>query len=212
MPYKKLFLLFLPILLISCSHSDPAISFGSLHLVNYENGGNPAERFSFFILPRDDDGLEDLDELWLYHDWEGLSWHLNSGSWIEETLDGKTWIGSRSITMADNSPLPRGQYRAVLVDKGGSRSERFLAFDAPGRTFPIFSIAENRYRIVSAYPKQNLLVYDNEGNYIATVDPPALEGSLSDLNLPPGAQSAALWSIDPERSISAFTDVVSLDD
>jgi hypothetical protein len=207
-----LFLTLFPLALISCSQADPVISYGSLQLVNYENGGNPVERFSFFILPRDDDGFEDLEEIWLYHDWDGLAWHLNSGEWIEETVDEKTWIGSRSISMADNGPLPRGQYRAVLVDKGGSKTEKILAFDASGRDFPVFSIENNRYRIVSPYPEQKLLAYDNEGNYISTVIPGALEGSLSGLALPPEAQSLALWSIDTERSVSAFTDLVPLNE
>ncbi|GHV85899.1 hypothetical protein AGMMS50230_15070 [Spirochaetia bacterium] len=195
---------------LSCSQAVPEISYGSLELVCYENGGNPVERFTFFVLPRDNDGIEDLEELWLYHDWEGLSWQLVSKNWITQTVDGDAWIGSRSITMEDGSSLPRGLYRAVLVDKGGSRAERTLSFDAPEREFPLLVINGDTYRIDSRYPEQNLLAYDNEGNYLLTIVPPSMEGNLSALGLPSRAESLALWARDPGRSVSAFTDIVPL--
>ena len=197
----------------SCSQSDPEIVHGSLELVYYENGGNPVERFTFFVLPRDDDGVDDLEELWLYHDWEGLSWHLTSSNWTKETIEGDLWIGSRAITMEDGSPLPRGQFRAVLMDKGGNRTERNLSFDTPADReppFPFLSITGDRYHIESQYPRQNLLVYDNEGNYLVTVQPPSPEGKLTDLGLPSQAESLSLWARDPARSVSAFTDIVPL--
>jgi hypothetical protein len=200
------------LVVISCSQSEPEIRYGSLELVYYENGGNPAERFSFFVLPQDNDGIEDLEELWLYHDWEGLSWQLKSKDWISRTIDGNTWIGTRAISMADDSPLPRGQFRAVLVDKGGSRSERLISFDAPPqeREFPYLAVNGNSYRIVSLYPEQNLLVYDNEGSYLLTITPPSTEGNLSDLGLPSQAESISLWARDSAGSVSAFTDIVPL--
>ncbi|MDR2314712.1 MAG: hypothetical protein LBE02_09305 [Spirochaetaceae bacterium] len=207
--------LFFLLLSWSCSQSAPEIRYGALELVYYENGGNPTERFTFFVLPQDNDGAEDLEELWLYHDWDGLSWRLSSGDWITQTVDGNLWIGSRAIAMEDDAPLPRGQFRAVLVDKGGSRSERLLSFDAPPerrREFPLLSISGDRYRIVSRYPEQNLLIYDDQGVYLLTVSPPALEGNISALGFPSQAESVSLWSRDPARSVSAFTDIVPLHD
>ena len=197
----------------SCSQAAPEIIRGSLELVYYENGGNPVERFTFFILPRDDDGMDDLEELWLYHDWEGLSWHLTSKNWTKEIVGGDTWVGTRSIAMEDVNPLPRGQFRAVLKDKGGNQTERIFSFDTPidwEPPFPYLSVAGDRYHIESRYPRQNLLVYDNEGNYLLTVQPPALEGNLSDLGLPSQAESLSLWARDSGRSVSAFTDIVPL--
>jgi hypothetical protein len=201
------------VLCFSCSQSEPEIKYGSLELVYYENGGNPVERLSLFILPSDSDGIEDLDELWLYHDWEGLSWRLTSDDWIRQTVNGQIWIGSRAIAMEDGSSLPRGQYRAVLTDKGGEKTERLLTFDASEtRLFPSFSVTGGRYRIESAYPRQTLVVYDNEGSYLISVEPPATEGEIGALGLPSQARSLALWASDPEHSVSAFTDVVPIDD
>ena len=200
-------------LLFSCSQSAPEIKYGALELVYYENGGRPAERLTFFILPHDNDGFEDLDDLWLYHDWEGLSWHLSSKDWLKENAENDTWIGSRAIAMEDGNTLPRGQYRAVLIDKGGNRTERLLTFDAPpqsGRPFPRLIISGSMYRIESDYTEQNLVVFDNEGNYLVTVIPPSTEGTVSELGLPSSAESLALWARDPARSVSAFTDIVPL--
>ena len=199
--------------MVSCSQAAPEIIRGSLELVYYENGGNHAERYTFFILPRDDDGVEDLEELWLYHDWEGLSWHLTSKEWTKELVGSDTWIGTRAVAMEDRSALPRGQFRAVLIDKGGNRTERLFSFDTPAdqeRPFPFLAVTENRYRIESRYPQQNLLVYDNEGNYLLTVQPPSPEGNLSELGLPSQAESLSLWARDPARSVSAITDIVPL--
>ncbi|MDR0402603.1 MAG: hypothetical protein LBH35_03335 [Treponema sp.] len=197
----------------SCSQSEPEIKYGSLELVYYENGGNPVERLSFFVLPSDGDGIEDLEELWLYHDWEGLSWRLGSDDWVRQPVNEQIWIGSRAIAMEDGSGLPRGQYRAVLRDKGGEKTERLLAFDTfETRPFPSFSVTGGTYRIESAYPRQNLIVYDDEGSFLISVDPPAREGEISALGLPAQARSLALWAYDPEQSVSAFTDVVPLDD
>jgi hypothetical protein len=198
---------------VSCSQSEPEIKYGSLELVYYENGGNPVERFSFFVLPVDGDGIEDLEELWLYHDWEGLSWHLTKNDWVRQMVDEQVWIGSRAIAMEDGSRLPRGQYRAVLVDKGGEKAERSLAFDASEtRPFPSFFVTGDYYRIESAYPLQTLVVYDDEGSYLISVDPPSPEGELSALGLPSQASSLALWASDPAQSVSAFTDVVPIND
>ena len=219
--FKKQKFRFIPALFMailscfSCSQAAPEIRYGSLEMVIYENGGKPAERFTFFILPYDDDGIEDLADLYLYHDWDGLSWHLSSKDWIKETVGSDTWIGSRALAMEDGSSLPRGQFKAVLVDKGGNRTERLFSFDAPPeRTepFPFLSVTGDLYRIDSSYPQQNLLVYDNEGNYLSTVIPSSMEGNISALGLPSQAESLALWSRDPARSVSAFTDIVSLRD
>ena len=199
----------------SCSQASPEIRFGSLELVYYENGGRPVERLSFFILPHDDDGIEDLEDLWLYHDWEGLSWHLSGKDWVKETVGGDTWIGSRAIAMDESGTLPRGQFRAVLADKGGNRAERLLTFDVPPdreRPFPHLSVTGDQYSIDSTYPEQNLLVYDNEGNYLSTVTPLSRQGALSALGLPSQAESLALWARDPALSVSAFTDIVPLRD
>jgi hypothetical protein len=210
-----LFLLILGVVLISlsCSRAEPRIAFGGLRLVYYQDQDRRREQFSFFVLPDDDDGIEDLAELYLYHDREGLVWLLTADDWIAIELEGDTWIGSHSITMMDNEILPRGQYRAVLVDKGGERSERLFTFDAPEDErypFPFLIIEDGRYRIDSRYPVHSFICYDVEGAFLATIPLNTLDGPLNDLSLPANTRTVALWAEDPEYYSSAITDIVPI--
>jgi hypothetical protein len=184
-----------------------------MELVYYQGPEIPEERFSFFVIPEDDDGIDNLDELYLYHDREGLRWLLTPDDWVVFENEGQTWIGSRGIAMIDDGSLPRGQYRAVLVNKGGERTERTFAFDAPADPrypFPYLYIADGIFRVESDYPVHRFLCYDNQGNLVTTlvIDQPG--GPLDDLRLPSSVRAVALWAEDPEYFTSALTDIVPL--
>jgi hypothetical protein len=198
---------------LACSRTEPVITFGFIQLVYYQERSKPQERFSFFILPEDEDGLENLEDLYLYHDREQLRWHLQSNDWVSYTYEGKTWIGSRSIAITEDEFLPRGQYRAVLVNKGGEKAERNFRFDAPEDPrfpFPTLEISGRRYTVGSAYPTNHLVFYDEAGNYIRTVKLSGLSGSLDEIDTPSNARTAALWAEDTEYATSAYTDVATI--
>jgi hypothetical protein len=198
---------------VACSRTEPKITFGFMELVYYQSNNRPEERFSFFILPDDEDGVENLEDLYLYHDREQLRWHITSEDWVNYEYEGKTWIGSRSITMGSYESLPRGQYRAVLVNKGGEKSERDFSFDAPENPrfpFPSLIISGRVYVVNSSYPVNYLVCYDEQGNYVHTSRLVNLSGSLDDLDIPSQVRTAALWAEDPQYFTSAFTDVESL--
>jgi hypothetical protein len=198
---------------VSCSRTEPVISFGFIELVYYQDNEKPMERFSFFIIPEDEDGIENLEDLYLYHDHDQLRWHINSDDWVSYVHEGTTWIGTRSITVGEDEQLPRGQFRAVLVNKGGEKSERNFTFDAPPDPrfpFPTLVISGGRYRVDSAYPANRLICYDEQGNHIATVNLPGLSGAISDLGVPSQARTAALWAEDAQYFTSAITYVTSL--
>ena len=157
--------------------------------------------------------MENLAELYLYHDREGLRWLIRSEDWVKHEEDGKTWIGSRHIAMAGNAPLPRGQYRAVLVNLGGERTESHFSFDGPvepPHPFPSLSIHNGRYRIVSRYPLNHLICYDSQGTLISSFEPLENEGLVQDLGLSDNAVSAALWAEDPEYHISVLTEAAAI--
>ena len=195
----------------SCSKSKPEITYGFIGLVCYQSETVPKERFSFFIIPDDEDGIENLDELYLYNDREQLRWLIKNDDWVSFTQDGTTWIGTRSIAIQDDESLPRGQYRAVLVNKGGESSQRNFSFDAEVRyPFPSMEITEGQYVINSAWPKNRFVCYDNEGNYISTIEPRTLSGTVASLNIPSGVMAAALWAEDPEYYCSAYTYAASV--
>ncbi|MDR0495183.1 MAG: hypothetical protein LBG95_06115 [Treponema sp.] len=211
------FLVFLfPVVLftaVSCSRTEPKIAFGFIELVYYQDEDKPEERFSFFIIPEDEDGIENLEDLYLYHDREQLRWHVKSDDWISYVVDGTTWIGSRAIAIGEDENLPRGQYRAVLVNKGGEKSERNFSFDAPEESrfpFPTLEISAGRYMADSAYPVNRLVCYDDKGAYLSTVSLGRLSGVVDELGLPPQARTAALWAEDAQYFTSAFTYAVSV--
>ncbi len=221
-------IIFVPALLavfmfsVSCSRTKPEITYGFIELVLYQGETEPRfielvlyqgeteprEQYSFFILPQDDDGMENLDELYLYNDREQLRWLLKSDEWVTYTEDDKTWIGTRSIAVQEGK-LPRGVFRAELVNKGGERGERNFTFDAAARfDFPELEIEGGMYTINSDWPVNRLVCYDRSGNYSSTITLPSLSGSVSSLNLPSSVYTAALWAEDEAYFTSAFTNVV----
>jgi hypothetical protein len=197
-----------------CSRAEPRIAYGTMRLVYYQGPERPEERYSFFVLPEDDDGIEDVADLYLYQDNEGLAWHISSDDWISHEEDGQIWIGTYNIAMVDNGVLPRGQFRAVLVDKGGEQSERLFSFDAPEESrhpFPFLYIGEGRYRIDSTYPEHFFICYNSQGESLGVVPVDALEGEIRDLNFPSTTRAVALWDDDSEYYTSALTDIVSVE-
>jgi len=210
---KATLALFILFLALSCSRTEPKIAFGFIELVYYQERDKPQERFSFFIIPEDEEGVENLADLYLYHDREQLRWHIKSEDWVSYVQDGKTWIGTRSIAIGEDETLPRGQYRAVLVNKGGEKSERNFSFDAPDEPrfpFPSLEISGGQYMVVSQYPSNRLVCYDEQGNYVYTANLSNLNGQLSELDIPSNARTAALWAEDTQYFTSAYTYVTAI--
>jgi hypothetical protein len=197
---------------LSCSKNEPKIIYGFMDLVYYEAKEKPEERFSFFVLCEDEDGIENLSELSLYHDRSGLRWLINSEDWVLYEEEGKTWIGSRSLAINEDS-LPRGQFRAVLTNKGGEKTERRFTFDGPEESpfpFPFLVITGGVYRIDSQYPKNHLICYDQQGKIVQTIAITGIEGNISELRLMNSVRTAALWAEDPEFHISALTNAAAV--
>jgi hypothetical protein len=195
---------------ISCTKSAPEIIYGFIQLVIYQDMDGPQEYFSFFIMPDDEDGIDNLDIIYLYHDREQLRWEIKNDEWQRYTLEERDWIGTRSFTVREGS-LPRGQFRAVLVNKGGESSERNFTYDGNVRfSFPEIEISGGIYTVNSKWPVNRLVCYDSAGNYIDTIILTSLTGNTSQLRLPSNARTAALWAEDESNFCSAFTNVVSL--
>ena len=202
------FLITVILILLSCTNTSPEISYGFIHLVLYEGETEPKEHYSFFIIADDEDGIENLDELYLYNDREQLRWHIKSDEWISYIQDDRTWVGTRSLTVQDGK-LPRGVFRAVLVNKGGERGERNFTYDGDVRfPFPEFVIEDGYYYIRSQWPLNRLVCYDRTGAYLNTVELTSLSGSVSSLNLESSVRTAALWAEDTSSFCSAFTNAI----
>lgn len=244
--------------LFACSSQPPRIEGVRLRLVYVQKEGKIEESLSLFISPADDDGFEDLEELYLIHDESQLYWKLTRQDWLsieggenspalrsppgglfqEELAAGeggappevgggeknvsppssqgpsrRTWIGSHRIQMYPSGPLPRGRYRIILRDKGGEQVERSVGLDAPLTPvypFPQLILERGSYRIVSNYPKNDLVVYDQDLRLIRTVPLSHAQGALRDLGIPGSARAVALWAEDPDRGIAALTSIQEL--
>ena len=193
----------------SCSKTEPRILYGFMDLTYYQSKDKPLELCSFFVLCEDDDGIENLSELYLYHDRDGLRWMIDSDDWVKHEENGKIWVGSRSITMVEDIPMPRGVYRAVLINKGGEKTERNFTFDGPVESpypFPNFSISGGSYHFDSKYPVNYLICYDQQGKPIQTILLSSDDGNIRDLRLSGNVRTAALWANDTEYHISALTE------
>ena len=210
---KFFFLICAALLFFSCSRTEPSIEYGFLSLVYYQDNDAIKERFSFFIIPHDEDGINNLDELYLFHDFAQLNWKLTSADWITQEFNEKTWIGSWNLALDGDETLPRGRYRAVLVNKGGEKTQRYFSFDAPEENslpFPTLEIGGGIYTVTSSYPDNRLLFYDVSGNFLSLIELTSLSGNISSLNFPASSRSAALWAEDSLHLTSAITEVASL--
>jgi hypothetical protein len=197
----------------SCTRSSPAIAYSTISLNYIEGDAGVVPSLSFFVLADDEDGYEDLDELRLYSDYEGLSWVFKADKWVRHDEAGNTWIGARNIAMAGGEALPSGQYRAVLIDKAGERSERTFGFDAPEiprYVFPKLAITDNAYTVTSEYPENYFICYGQDGAYRRYVKLESKTAELSSLRLSSDILSVALWAYDPERSTSALTKMAAI--
>jgi len=203
-------IIFVILFSISCSTSKPEIPYGFIQLVLYQDDKGPSERYSFFIIAEDNDGVENLNELYLYNDKEQLRWLIKKDEWISYTDGEKTWIGTRGIAVKDGR-LPSGVFRAVLVNKGGERGERSFTFDGNARfPFPELTVENGVYSVKSEWPVNRFVCYDRAGEYSSTIELSSLTANVSQLNLPSSVRTIALWAEDPSNFCSAFTNVVSV--
>ncbi|MDR0644893.1 MAG: hypothetical protein LBG05_08365 [Treponema sp.] len=200
-------------LLFACSNTEPEIAYVNMRLVYFQNDSESVERYSFFVIANDEDGIENLADLYLYHDLEGLQWHLSEKDWVVVEQDGHMWIGTRSIAMTDDEPLPRGQYRAVLMNKGGEQAARTFTFDPPARprfAFPTCSVKDGKYAVSSNYPSNSFIGYTEQGDFVQTIKLSALNGDIGDLKLQSTVRSVGLWAEDSSYSTSVLLDALSI--
>jgi len=155
--------------LISCSGSAPEIG-QIVWQVNFIKTPEKTEilpTLSLFVLVEDEDGITDIDSIYLIHDKSELFWKLKSDTWTNKVLSGKNWVGSNRISMNDSSILPSGKYRLLVIDKAGDRDSLSINIAAsmlelPSvNSFPELIIASD-IKIDSGYSNNTLRVYDEQ--------------------------------------------------
>ena len=124
---KLLILLCLVLLLGSCSESAPKISqtFWQVNLMHDQNTGKNSQALTIFVMASDDDGVDDMDKMFVINDEHQLYWEISGNNLrLEKYGENEVWMGSNFITMpTPEENLPSGTYRILLLDSSGERAK-----------------------------------------------------------------------------------------
>lgn len=114
--------------LAGCTGSSPQIiQIFWQHNFRYDpQNGSVTREMSLFLHVNDEDGIEDLESIYLIADVGELFWEIDKADWITDERQGEKWIGTNRLTMPSGDGFPSGDYRVVLVDKAGERSQSDL--------------------------------------------------------------------------------------
>ncbi len=115
--------------ILSCSSADPIIydfkwQLQALQDQEGKSGSNIKERLLIQLLADDDDGFEELYEIYVINDKSELYWRIISDEWKTVYFDQKQWILLSNIEVNDFTSLPRGEYRILLRDLSGYSDEK----------------------------------------------------------------------------------------
>lgn len=129
------------------------------------------ENLTFFVFAKDEDGDSDLESLYLLHDDSEQYWKFTKDSWVVKSGDNETWIGSADVVMPDSSPIPRGNYRVVLYDASGTKSEKSIKIDTvvinPKRVkFPSIRGEKGLFLLESNFENTVAIYFDRNQRYI----------------------------------------------
>lgn len=156
----------------ACTGQPPEILrvFWQINVVDDRENGQLYESLSLFIRPRDPDGFEDIEEVYLISDSEELFWRLDSQSWRRSGDGEESWIGANGLRLPDGRPFPAGEYRLLLRDVGGDTAEQTVQIQAPSleqaRAYlPEVSVQGGSLAISGGADSYQLWLYDAAGNY-----------------------------------------------
>lgn len=183
---------FIPVLLViifcflGCDSAPPKVLqiYWQLNLMDNTEAEKVYERLSLWVLGQDKDGFDDLEYIYLIHEENELLWEIEKNGWQTATESQETWIGTNKIIAGGLSPIPRGEYRVVLIDSSGERDERSFYISMPENielygTGPRAVVDHDMGEITvsSAGNGFTLWCYNEAGNYIDAVkeQPPVIK-------------------------------------
>ena len=122
-------------LMFSCTVSPPSLvnQRVDMQYVDDQDLGQRYEQLSVFVHVQDGDGIGDLEFLYIIHDESHQYWKLSADTWQRVEENDTVWLGSSGLTTADYSPLPRGSYRILVIDRAGERDESSTRLAVPSR-------------------------------------------------------------------------------
>ena len=196
---------------VSCGSKLPEIATLEWRLESRPSETGPDyESLSVFASIRDEDGLDNIDELWVIDDDSAFAWELTDSNWIKVTEGGDTWIGGSALTVPEFEGLPRGTYRMVVIDAAGQRVERAfrLSGSFPDKRAPTVSISKGKISVGSAWPETLALAFDGTGALLSSPGAPALPFTLTATFGPELASRVAeigAYGYDPSLRMGAFS-------
>jgi hypothetical protein len=178
-------------------------------------GGGDYESLSVFVSLKSDESLDNLSELWVVQDDSALAWKLTDADWIKAGEGGITWIGGSALAGPELRLLPRGQYRCIVIDTSGQRTEREFQVSGsfPDRAPPSLSMTGGQMKIMSAWPETLALAFDGTGALIASPAAPGQSGSAAlALGADIAARTAELgaYGYDPALRMGSFSKRIKL--
>ena len=169
--------LFLPglliLLLFSCSGSPPGITNTDWMVVYNQDLvlGTVYQELNFFVQVEDDDGDNDITEIYLIRDDLHWSWKIDASNWVLHQQDGELWIGANGLTLGRGGALPEGEYRLLVIDRSGQRDEQSVTIRQPDRQtedlfFPRITQRGRTLEILSETVPLVLWFYDSQARLV----------------------------------------------
>lgn len=176
-------------------------------------GGSTYESLSVFASISDEDGIDNVSEIWILNDDSAYAWKLSNADWIKATEGADNWIGASALATPELASMPRGTYRFVVVDGAGQRVEKEFNVDGsfPDLKAPRVSYSGTRLSISSTWPETLALAFDGAGALIAS---PSAQTEARPLAEAFGAEIAArtaqvaAYGYDPSLKMGAFSERV----
>jgi hypothetical protein len=194
-----------------CGGKPPEISVVEWRLETRPAEFGPAyESLSVFASIKDEDGLDNIDELWVLNDDSAFAWKLTNADWIKTTEGGDDWIGGSSFATPELAGMPRGIYRLIAIDAAGQRAEKEFRVSGsfPDRKAPTVSYSRDMLTIGSPWPETLALAFDGTGALIASRGAQTRPSSLSasfGRDVAPRTDEVGAYGYDPALRMGAFS-------
>ncbi|MGD9938201.1 MAG: hypothetical protein AB7T74_00205 [Clostridia bacterium] len=206
--------IFLLCTLASCAVNPPGFVSTSHRLIVLATDGTEKreERLSFFASIGDQDGAADIEYLYVVHDESELAWTLTVDNWVRRDEGDSIWLGSNGLQPGDDGLMPRGRYRAIVVDKAGERDELTFSLSAPVTKEypqPAIRLAGGQLTLDSLYQVNTVFFLDPAGNPVKTVGinpgTNSLDALWGDSSWRTAAYTIRAYGFDPKAETGFFS-------
>lgn len=194
----------------ACGGKPPEIVAVEWRLEQRPSAAGAYETLSAFASVKDEDGIDDIERLWIAQDDEELAWPLTSADWTTRSEGDERWIGAAGLARNDYLPMPRGEYRFLAYDAAGEKVEKAFRVEGafPALPPPELRVEGGKLLARSSWPETLVIAYDGAGELAASAPAPASPATAEELF---GAEAAArtaeaaAYSYDPSLKMGAYS-------